>query len=274
MSHTPSAEQLAQFQRIEATRPVALFYEYSAAAGDAVLPQLTKIAKNHGASLIWAAREDQVFVGRLPEFQHAALIAFDHRDAASEMINDAAHGALMATLSQVQVAVLGPQPSSIARLSNLLARVLPCFPFDKSVDDSEEPGVGTSTVMPSAAAIAQLKAHPQPQVPVVMINWFKYRDRAAYMKYGKVALQCTHSSGAKLVYISRYHQLLIGNGGDPATNLWDEFGLMQYPGRCAFTHMTTLKRYRKALHHRESGLAEYGQGLTVTQPREEFIWRK
>jgi hypothetical protein len=180
----------------------------------------------------------------------------------------------MGGLKSVQVAVLGRQPRAIARLSNFLAKVLPWVPFDQSVDTSEEPGVGTSTVMPSVAAMEQLKAHPQTQVPVVMINWFKYRDRAAYMRYGKVALQCTHSSGAKLVYISRYHQMLIGNGGDPATKLWDEFGLMQYPGRGAFIHMTSLSRYRKALHHRFAGLAEYGQGLAVTRPREEFVWRK
>src|SRR6185503_6121061 len=123
--------------------------------------------------------------------------------------------------------------------------------------------------------------------PVTMINWLKFRPqaeygaganggaatgRAAYHRYGKVALITTHSIGAKLIYACRYRQILIGNGGDPAPDRWDEFALMQYPGRAGFALMTALKRYRKAMHHREAGLTAQGQGLTVSRPLEPFIW--
>jgi hypothetical protein len=109
-----------------------------------------------------------------------------------------------------------------------------------------------------------------------MVNWLKFKPedgRAAYYRYGKVALVTTHSIGAKLIYTARYLQILAGNGGDPATGKWDEFALMQYPGRATFARMARLKRYRAGLADREAGLAENGQGLIVTKPAPEFTWR-
>ena len=107
--------------------------------------------------------------------------------------------------------------------------------------------------------------NPETQ-PVVELSGVAHR-------YGKVAMTTTHSLGAKLLFAARYRQILIGNGGDPGPELWDEFALMQYPGRATFGRMAQLRRYRAALHHREAGLAEYGQGLTVCRPNAEFVWR-
>jgi hypothetical protein len=68
--------------------------------------------------------------------------------------------------------------------------------------------------------------------------------------------------------------MLIGNDGDPGAGLWDEFALMQYPGRAAFQKMASLRRYRRGLADREAGLADWGQGLVVSKPAPEFIWRR
>ena len=122
--------------------------------------------------------------------------------------------------------------------------------------------------MPTAQTIVALRTHPEQNSPVTMINWLKFREhagykhgeppasgRVAYLRYGKVAMLATHILGAKLILGSRYRQILIGNNGDPGLGLWDEFALMQYPGRATFGRMAALRRYRRALDHREAGLA-------------------
>jgi hypothetical protein len=269
MNKIPSKDQLAAFDRVAPARAVVLFYQFS---GDAK-PELIRLAAQHGGRLIWGGVQEQVLIGRPGDFRHALQFHFFSRSDARALACNAEHARVLASAATLQVAVLSPQPRAIALLSNLLARVMPWWPFNNAIDPTEEPGVGTSSTMPTAAAIDELKTHPRQDTPVVMVNWLKFRDRAAYMRYGKVALQTTHSLRAKLVCASRYQQILIGENGDPARELWDEFALMQYPGRATFALMGSLKRYRRALPDREAGLAENGQGLVVTQPDAEFTWR-
>lgn len=289
MMFAASAEQLAVFDHAPPQRPVVLFYQYSVKPGvpdDEWSAALATLAARHAGRLIWAADQEQAFIGAVGDHRHACQFHFRTRREAREFVQSAEHARSAQKLGSLQVAVVSVQPRRIALISNLLAKLLPWVPFDNSVEPGEEPGVGTSSTMPTAAAIAELKAHPQQNKPVVMINWLKFRaeaaypaamkpasGRTAYLRYGKVALLATHSLKAKLIYAARYQQILIGNGGDPATDLWDEFVLMQYPGRSTFTLMASLKRYRRALPHREAGLAENGQGLTVSRPHTEFVWR-
>jgi hypothetical protein len=289
MTHAPSARQLETFEHGRAG-PLVLFYEFSHAApasGADGTAALAALAQQHGGQLRWAADEEEILAGRIAHFQHAAALRFASRDEARRFLDDPQHRAALAHCTALQVAVLSDQPRAVALLSALLARVLPHWPFDDTIEPGEEPGVDVSTVMPTSQVIAAVRAHPEQATPVVMINWLKFKPlasyangegpasgRAAYHRYGKVALTTTHSLGAKLLLAARYRQILIGNGGEPAPQLWDEFALMQYPGRATFGRMASLRRYRRGLHHREAGLAEYGQGLTVTRPRPEFVWRR
>ena len=285
----PSAEQLAAFDRAPSQRPAVLFYQFSLkpeASNGEWRAQLAEVARGYSGRLIWAGDQEQAFVGAAGGHHHFCQFHFRTRRDARAFVQSVEHAQAAQKLSALQVAVLSAQPRRIVLISNLLAKLLPWIPFDNAVEPGEEPGVGTSGIMPTAAAITELKAHPQQNTPVVMINWLKFRreaayatptqpvsGRTAYLRYGKVALLATHSLKAKLLYAARYQQMLIGNAGDPATDLWDEFALMQYPGRATFTLMASLKRYRRALHHREAGLTEKGQGLTISRPHAEFVWR-
>ncbi|HUR40529.1 MAG TPA: hypothetical protein VM240_05110 [Verrucomicrobiae bacterium] len=286
MTHVPSAQQLGAFSA-GADRACALFYEFSAPDPRTVQVALAGLAAGHGGRLRWAADEEAVLCGRVALFHRALLLHFASRDAARAFVTDEGHATAVATCTSLQVAVLGDMPRAITLVSALLARVLPHWPFDDTLADGEEPGVDVSTTMPTSQAIAAVRAHPQQASPVTMINWLKFRPQAAYRdgeppasgreayyRYGKVALAATHSLGAKLVYACRFRQILVGNGGDPGLGRWDEFALMQYPGRATFGRMAQLKRYRAGLHHREAGLAEWGQGLTVSRPADEFTWRR
>ena len=285
----PSAEQLALFDKKSVERPVVLFYQFTQRSDDVGEPcktALTRLAERHAGQLLWAADQEQAFVGAVGDYAHACQFHFHSRGDARRFFQDAEHARALETLSSVQVTVSSAQPRTVVLMSALLAKLLPWVPFNNDVDPGEEPGVGTSDVMPTSEAIAKLKAHPKQDTPVVMINWLKFRDEAnyaaptksvsgkkAYYRYGKVALLATHSLKAKLIFAARYQQILVGNDGDPGAGLWDEFALMQYPGRATFMLMASLKRYRRALHHREAGLTENGQGLAITQPHAEFVWR-
>ena len=260
MNAKPSKQQIDAFSRRNLSRPIALFVQFS---GKADLSR---------ERLVWSARSEQVFCGPVIKFDELRLYQFGSGDEALAFVESLGKQPFTA----LEVIALSAQPRAIRITSAVLARVLPHWPFDNSEDDTEEPGVGTSSVMPTRAAIEELRTHADQTSPVTMLNWLKFKPqsgRAAYYRYGKVALLATHSLGAKLLYAARYLQILIGNSGNPAIGAWDEFALMQYPGRATFGRMARLKRYRAALHHREEGLAENGQGLVVTKPAPEFTWR-
>jgi hypothetical protein len=292
----PSEEQLGALQRVPDGQPLALFYQYSLepmSPGDPCHAALAKITAENAGRLIWAGRGEQVLIGNDGAYQHSCLLEFASAHDVAEFVGSPAHARALDGVPQLEVVVMNAQPAKIRWISTLFARVLPLWPFDNTVEPGDEPGVGTSDVMPTHDAIRELKGHADPAAPVVMVNWLKFRrhaeytggqaqipangqavsGREAYYRYGKTALLATHSIGAKLLYACRYRHVLIGNGGDPAAGRWDEFALMQYPGRAGFALMTSLRRYRKALHHREAGLAAGGQSLTVTRPLDPYTWR-
>lgn len=281
---TPSASQREAFRRLP-QKPLVLFHEFTAPDGEALRARLATLARQHGGALRWAANEEEVLCGRLEHYEQAASLHFPSRDAAQSFVDSPGWRAALAACTALQVAVLGEQPRAVAIASRVMAAVLPHWPFDNTIEPGEEPGVDVSTVMPTSGTIAAVRAHPRQDTPVAMINWLKFKPvasypagtppasgKTAYHRYGKVALTTTHSLGAKLIFATRYHQILVGNGGDPGSGLWDEFALMQYPGRRTFGLMASLRRYRRGLADREAGLAEYGQGLTVTRPMREFVW--
>lgn len=289
VTSSPSTAQLDSYIRRPADRPVVLFYRFDqgadAAAAQAVA-RLAELARSHRGRMRWRGFEEQVLIGTLPLIRHCVRLHFRTRGDALAMVRSAAHEALFAHAQQLQVAVLSEQPRASRLVIKLMALALPRWPFfDNTADASPEPGIGTS-IMPTQADYETFLAHPDPQRPIVMVNWLRFRERAqyapgeseddeaisgkaAYYRYGKIAFLTLHSLGARALFVSRYQQMLIGNGGDPGTDLWHEFAMVEYPGRAGFKRMTALRRYRAALHHRTAGLAPDGQGLVVTAADDE-----
>jgi hypothetical protein len=288
MNATASPQQLVAFQQLRAG-PLVLFCQYRFADGvqaDACTRALAEAARRYGGTLRWSGAEEDLLCGRIALYQRAASVHFTLRDGARGFVESGGFRTALSRATALQVTVLSAQPKIVTAISFLLSRLAPSWPFDNAVAEGEEPGIGTS-VMPTAETIARIRSHPDQHSPVTMINWLKFRDRAnylhgeaaasgreAYLAYGRVAMTTTHSLGAKLLQASRYRMVLVGNDGDPGLGLWDEFALMQYPGRVTFGHMAQLRRYRAALHHRAAGLAEYGQGLTLARPAPEFTWKR
>jgi hypothetical protein len=274
---TPSAEQLAAYNARSALKPVVLFYRYRCAgtAGAGIAAELDRIAQQHNGLLRWQGREEQVLIGPLSLEQYCCRLHF--RDRASALRHVQAQQHLFAAVESLEVAVISEQPLALKLAIALMARVLPLLPMDRSTEDTPEPGMGSS-VMPTAAAMETFLAHPQQTTPIVMVNWLRFSDKAsyaepqakpvsgkeAYYRYGKVAFDTLHRLRARALFVSRYQQVLIGNNGEAGADLWDEFAMVEYPGRATFKLMASLSRYRRALHHRQAGLAERGQGLVVT----------
>jgi hypothetical protein len=288
-STIPSPAQLETYQRRAADRPVVLFYRFDQdadAKGAQTLAQLAELARTHRGHLRWHGREEQVLIGPLTRIRQCARLHFRTRGDALALVRSAAHEALFAHTAQLQLAVLNEQPRASRCVIALMALALPHWPFfDNTTDPGPEPGLGTS-IMPTPADYETFLAHPDPQRPIVMVNWLRFRERAqyapgehddgitlsgqaAYYRCGKVAFLTLHSLGARALFVSRYQQILIGHDGDPGAKLWHEFAMVEYPGRASFKRMTALRRYRAALHHRAAGLAENGQGLVVTSAGDE-----
>lgn len=281
MSFEPSAQQIAAFQSRPAAQPVVLFYEFDVAdtrAADVLLSGLRALAQRHDGALRWAAIQQQLLIGRMPLYGYCCRVHFRSRTDALRHVQDAAHGRLLGNASQVKLSVVSEEPSKVRPMIWLMSALLPHWPFDNSTEEGPEPGTGTS-IMPTESDVETMLAHPQQHSPVVMVNWLRFRPQAvyesqpavslsgqdAYYRYGKVAFAAIHHLKGKALFVSRYQQVLIGNQGDPGLGLWHDFVLARYPGRATFKHMASLRRYRRALSHRAAGLADYGQGLVVSE---------
>jgi hypothetical protein len=281
----PSSAQLDVYARRSAHRPVVLFYRFdcgSEADGAQLVGKLATLARGHRGRVRWCAVEEQALIGPVSVVRHCARVHFRSRSDALALVRSAAHEALFADARTLEVGVIGEQPRASAIVVRLMALALPHWPFfDNAIDSRPEPGIGSSSVMPTQAAYDSFLSHPDPMRPLVMINWLRFRERAqyaedestdrepvsgqaAYYRYGRIAFLALHSLGARALFLGRYQQILIGNGGDPGVDQWHEFVLVEYPGRAAFKRMTSLQRYRAGLHHRAAGLVENGQGLVVT----------
>ncbi len=283
---SPSAAQIETYTQRPVGRPVVLFYEFSHRNDDKgvqVVAQLAELARAHRGRMRWRGLEEHVMIGALPRHRHCARLHFPTRAAALELVRSPAHAALFAGAEALQLAVLNEQPRAAGLVIGLLARLLPLWPFfDNTEDPAPEPGIGTS-IMPTHAAYDAFIAHADATRPIVMVNWLRFRKqaqyapghgddgapvsgKAAYYRYGKVAMTAIHSLGGRVLFTGRYQQILIGNNGEPGVARWHEFAMVEYPGRARFQRMTALRRYRAALHHRAAGLDDGGQGLIVTRP--------
>jgi len=88
------------------------------------------------------------------------------------------------------------------------------------------------------------------QGPVVMLNLNRYRDRAAYERYGEVALPVLARLGGKILWHTQVKQTVIGGEADR----FDEVIAVWYPSAAAFMTFATDPEIVAALAHRSAGL--------------------
>lgn len=87
--------------------------------------------------------------------------------------------------------------------------------------------------------------------PVVMLNLLKFKPEgglASYGRYAQEVLKFMTEVGAKMIFLSKAKELLIGH------ETWDVVMLVRYPSRKAFLKMTTNPDYLEIHKYREAAL--------------------
>ncbi len=107
------------------------------------------------------------------------------------------------------------------------------------------------------------KALPR-DVPVMMLNLVKYRDKAqyedgrdatgaeAYAAYGRESAPVFERVGGEIIWRGKPEVMLIG----PFEKQWDEIFVARYPTAGAFLEMVTDPVYRKAVKHRQAAVED------------------
>lgn len=132
-------------------------------------------------------------------------------------------------------------------------------------DDMQAKGYRTE-LMPDQSAIAHLLAQAQNYAPS-MVNFLSYypsaqdgdapasSGRAAYARYGMVALRTVYRTGGHLLFFGRITEVVRAPAAGPMTGAWSDVAAMHYPNPRAILSMEHAPDYRAALHHRDKGLA-------------------
>ena len=107
-------------------------------------------------------------------------------------------------------------------------------------------------VDPTAEQIAALQAiaGTDADAPLVMLNLNTYRDREAYERYGRVALEVLTRVGGRVLWAAPATMTVIGEGGEGC----DEVIAVRYPSAQAFLDLALAPEIMEALPHRREGL--------------------
>ena len=118
-------------------------------------------------------------------------------------------------------------------------------------------------VNPEREQFEAFKALPR-DVPILMLNLIRYRDRAdygkgpagitgaeAYRRYGQASAPIFARVGGSIVWRGRPELVLTG----PVDERWDAAFIARYPTAGAFLEMVTDADYREAVKHRTAAVA-------------------
>lgn len=87
-------------------------------------------------------------------------------------------------------------------------------------------------------------------VPVVMLNLNRYRDREEYLRYGVVAAATLDRIGARVLWRADAAATIVGTGEDE----YDEVIAVWYPSFSAFLEFAADEAVVAAFEHRRAGL--------------------
>jgi len=131
------------------------------------------------------------------------------------------------------------------------------------------------SIEPTAQQLEEFLAAPADDMPIVMINLLRYRDRAqyppgataqacsgrdAYQRYGAEVLPMLAAVGGKILWLGNAKHTVIGPEGER----WDDAVLVQYPSRTAFLTMISRPEYQQIAIHRSAALDDSRLIATAT----------
>jgi uncharacterized protein (DUF1330 family) len=107
-------------------------------------------------------------------------------------------------------------------------------------------------VEPSAEQLAEMQAIADgpDDVPLVMLNLNRYRDPAAYARYGEVAQRVLERVGGRILWHAQVNGTVIGEGRER----FDDVIAVWYPSAAAFLQLVADPEILAARGHRLDGL--------------------
>ena len=99
---------------------------------------------------------------------------------------------------------------------------------------------------------------PDEDGPVLMVNFMKYRERAAYSDGsdgGRSGMEADDEYAPTEVLADIGAVIaFFGDVTDPASTGWDRIGIVQYPSRRAFIEMQSRRDFQEKHQHKEAGM--------------------
>lgn len=132
----------------------------------------------------------------------------------------------------------------------------------------------TRFVDPEREQFEAFKALPR-NVPVMMLNLLRFRDRAAYddgrdctgaeayAAYGRESGPVFRRVGGEILWRGDPEVTLIG----PPQERWDTIFVARYPSAAAFLEMVTDPDYRVAVKHRQAAVLDSRLIRTAEVPK-------
>ena len=207
----------------------------------------------------WSARADFPFIGGSDSYWSCFYILAGGDAARPPIDFPNAEDAYIA-----RVAFGAPPRFALGMLRALVTLGLLSKPTGSVSHDVQAKGY-RAELMPDQAAIARLLAQPQSYAPN-MVNFLSYypsahyadgrasSGRAAYARYGVVAMRTVYRTGGHLLFYGRVTEVLRDATGGPTAGAWSDVAAMRYPNPAAILTMENVAAYRAALHHRDAGL--------------------
>ncbi|MEZ5960958.1 MAG: hypothetical protein R3C30_11115 [Hyphomonadaceae bacterium] len=215
-----------------------------------------------GVTERWSCRTDFTMIGGEPDgaYWQRFVIASGGDPGTLPIAVEAAEDAYVA-----RIKLRRPPPLILGFLKALIALGILSRPDGPIVQDAQALNF-RSDVMPSAASISRLLAQPQSYAPA-MVNFLAYYNdakygvaqpgvsgRAAYMRYGVVAMRTVYRTGGHLLFTGRILEVLREAKAGPTVGRWDDLAAMRYPNPPAILSMEHAPDYHAALNDRDAGL--------------------
>jgi len=215
-----------------------------------------------GVTERWSSRTDFTVIGggREGAYWQRFLIARRAQTERLPLQLDSAEDAYVA-----RVKLRRPPALLLGVLKTLIAFGILTKPSGPIVQDAQALSF-RADVMPSAASITRLLAQPPSYAPA-MINFLGYykdaqyrtsqpgvSGRAAYLRYGIVAMRTVYRTGGHLLFTGRIVSVLREAQAGPTVGHWDDVAAMRYPNPPAILSMEHAPDYHAALDDRDAGL--------------------
>lgn len=215
-----------------------------------------------GVTERWRSTTDFTVIGGAPDEAYWThfIIAVGGDPSRSPIDLDKVEDAYVA-----QVKLRRPPQLVFGVLKSLIALGILTKPHGPIVQDAQALSF-RSDVMPSAASITRLLAQPSSYAPA-MVNFLGYykdaqyrtaqpgvSGRAAYLRYGLVAMRTVYRTGGHLLFTGRLLSVLREAKAGPTVGHWDDVAAMRYPNPSAILSMEHAPDYHAALDDRDAGL--------------------